>query len=220
VCKKFLTLLSFFVLFSSITLKAQQINWLDFERLIKKHPMMKNFDPATNRFKNTSSEILDVKDLQKQLASITQNLEKLNQEKSQLVASSLFNESSANEEATWNSLKAIENNIESLSTKKVQLEQSIQNNGYTAATTILPIIRSILRDQFNEIEKNKTDILLNKLPRYRIQPVLIGENPVKKLFENHDLASPDLKKYLEQRHSISLMFNKTDIPVLFPGELK
>ncbi len=217
-CKKFFTLLSFFVFFSSNFAFSQEIKWLDFERLIKKHPMMKNFDPSTNRFRNTNSEIKKVEDLNKQLASVSSRLNQTKASKDDVIKKFLTSDSSGNEENKWSLLKDLEAKISSLSLQEESLRESLKNNGFTAVTAILPIVRSILRDQLKPYANSSSKVVINKLPRFSSPPVKIDKNPLRKMVLESNISESDLKQYLKQAHSISLMFKATDIPVLFPGD--
>ena len=199
------------LLTSSLPLLGQTFGEADLERLIMKHPMMKNYDAKTGHFKNTPYELRDVSELKAENASMAAEVESI---KAKELNNSL-NVISADiddEEAVWS-------NISSLSKKKQELENKIfknknliENGGDPGYSKLYPIVDNMCNDIFVQLY-DKDRIILNKLPRYPSpQPYLEGKDMHYFWFNPNEEI---LYSYLQQASFISLIFPSVDKTILF-----
>ncbi|HNX74813.1 MAG TPA: hypothetical protein PLM07_07375 [Candidatus Rifleibacterium sp.] len=210
-CKKFLRLLSFFVVFCPASLFALEFKTVDFERLLRAHPLMKHFDPDSGRFKGTISEIIPVEVMQQRVASLTAQIAARETAKSELARQAL-NSTIVDEAAIWNSIREHDTAIASLKKQLAAEQELLDQKGVPALTTLFSQTTTLVRDVVRGAAASGS-LLINKLPRFRSGLPRPGENDLRRFF--FYLDAPRLEKYLQNSGTIGLMFSQTDRPVLF-----
>jgi hypothetical protein len=214
-CKNFLHLLSFFVIFLSFSAEAQTFKVHDLERLIKNHPMMKNYDPKTNRFRNTPSEARPLEEIDAGIISTKEEISALEKEKKSVLGSSMKKTLDAEaEKELWKKLNDMGNRIKELKQNLLDLTELQATNGVPPASRLLPIAREILLDIKEEITTNENEIVLNYLPRFYQPPPNLIKNPLKNFFANPD-QTESLLNYIKHANLMSLLFSGVAAPVLY-----
>ncbi|GAB4279244.1 MAG: hypothetical protein Kow0029_23070 [Candidatus Rifleibacteriota bacterium] len=215
-CKKILQLLSFFVMFFSTEIYSAVFSVVDLERLIMNHPMMKNYDPDTCRFKNTSGEVRKIPDIKAEIADIETDICKIGQNKQKLLDNSFQADSQLDEQAVWQQIRSYDKRTTELKQKLAELKELLYTGGVPPVSRNLPIARQIMRD----VQKNyriSNTVVLNKLPRFYQHPPIFKENPLRAIF-----FAPDKSKlpadYLKSLSSVSLLFRKVANPVIYQKE--
>lgn len=215
-CKNILQMLSFFVFFVGISLQGQSFKSVDFERMINNHPMMKNFDPSTGRFKNTGGEVKSPDWLKKEINRIKNKLNNAENSRQILLKSSFSNnkDEKIDEGNLWQNLNKLSAETIEAKSKLTELEELLAMDGIPPISRNLPIARRIILETKAAFKKGDNDIVLNKLPRFFELPPTFTENPLKIVFANPEKSS-ELVKYLENLNTISLLFRGIAEPVLF-----
>jgi hypothetical protein len=214
-CKKICHLLTFFALVASSSLLAQSFSSADFERLINKHPMMKNYDPESGRFKNTPSQVVPVESVRNQIASAQQEIETFGRQREEILASSL-NSENADENKVWEELSSLNEEIFKRKRLLLDLGELEAANGIPPVSRVLSIARSMILDVREEFQDS--DVVLNTLPRYFAAPPQFMRNPLQEFFFNPD-SKITLLKYLRENHRVGLLFPAVAQPILI-GERK
>ncbi len=207
-CKNFFQLLSIFVLMLTLPAQAQTFSSHDLERLINQHPMMKNYDPVTKRFKNTPSAIQPLQEIKAEIASITTLIEGLASEKNKLLNETLNADAEAPDEfATWKQLSEKSEKSKALKRRLLELKDLEMTNGAPPIARVLKIAREIMFDTFSLIKKQGANnhIRLNRLPRFYQPPLVLSPNPFFEFFANPNNKSK-LAAYLSKKNTIFLLF--------------
>lgn len=214
-CKKILHLLKIFALLATASVYGQSFKAVDFERLLKAHPLIKKYDPKTHRFRDTKSEPTPVKVLKKRQTEIDNRMKKLAKYKSRIISDSLQNKNS--EKFTWDSISKIDVELKSLKKEKAELIDSIAINGDTEVQTILPILQKALSEVIKAARNGEEkQILINKLPRYRCLTPPKLDNGLRSFIRTGNRK--DVTSYLRYSPFIGLMFKHTDQTILFERE--
>ena len=208
----------FYYLSCSIPISAQIFGEADLERLIMKHPMMKNYDKKTGHFKNTPHELRNVQDLKNENASLTLELNNIELEEIKRAKGSLEADIQ-NEDSFWNDVVSDSNRKQLLANKIRDNKELIERNGNPGFSKLYPIIDDMCNDIFVSLYDEKK-VILNKLPRYLLnKPDLEGKDF--RQFWNKP-SSVILENYLKHSYYISQMFPSVDKTILFQkvGEYK
>jgi hypothetical protein len=213
-CKKILLLLSIFLGLAVLPGKCQTFSVYNLERLVNNHPLMKNYNPETKRFKDTPSEIKSVEVLEKQIASVSAEIIKLEALRAKMLNDS-FSSQSFDENSLWKSIRTISFKENKLKNQLAGFENLLDTDGIPPIETLLEVVRGIAHDVLNEIHQKSSEdeICLNKFPRFYQSPPDFRSNPFKKFFvlpDNKEL----LLEYLRYSKSISLLFPKSVEPIL------
>ncbi len=208
-CLKIFTILSLVLL--TAPLCAQTFGEVDFERLLMNHPMMRNYDPKTGHFNNTPHELKDVKALKAENASLTAEIEKMTEKKSEK-SKSVLDEDIDDEEGFWNSVSSIDKKQAELKYKLEKNEELIQTNGDPGYGKLFPIIDDMCNDIFIPLY-DKDKLVLNKLPRYYTPYPEFNGNDMHKFWYKKDPRI--LEAYLENASIMALIFSKSDKAILY-----
>lgn len=216
-CKKILLLLNIFaflaLLFPS-QIYAQKFKEVDLERLLQSHPMMKNFDPTTRRFKGTDSEFKSVASLSAQLENNKAEVKQLNEEKKKIIKGSLT--ASSAQTITWGRIGDIDMRLKTLENNKNAYVDALSLEGKTSVSSILPVIQKILSEVLVKTDQDKKLIVLNKLPRFKTPIIKYDDNGLNAFFQNYDRLA--LMEYSKYSFCISCLFEHTDKTILFTQE--
>lgn len=214
-CKKILPMLSIFSLCVPFVCFSQALKTVDFERLISNHPLMKQFDRETGRFKGTPSEILPLDVLQQRVGSLTSELEALEARKAKVVATSMLEASGVDEERVWDEIGSLDRQIAAVKGRLLPEQTLLEQKGVPGLETVFTIATGIVNDVVGA-EFAADRLVINKLPRYPSEPPTVGVNDLRRLFYSRDRAV--LEKYLTAAPVIGLMFSGSDRPVLYARE--
>jgi len=161
-CKKILLLLNFFALLLPLSLNASAFSEVDLQRLLKNHPIMKNYQPETGRFLNTPSEIQPIEKIKVVISSLTSRIELLESEKKRKLSDHFSTESSG-EESLWQSLKGKDSEIESAAKEIKHLKELSAAGGIPGFETVLKISEEIWKDIYSELVGLR-GVVVNNLP--------------------------------------------------------
>lgn len=211
-CKIFLHLLSIFFFCVPFAVNAQSFKTVDFERLLMNHPLMKNFDPETGRFRDTPSEIVPVALLQQRIISLTSQIGNLEKQKVQIVTESMLKTDNTDEEDTWERIKCIDSRIEAARESMLPEQKLLEQRGVPGYETILAIASRLVNDTVGS-QFAQDRVVINKLPRFRSLPPDLSNNDLRRFFDRKSSAT--LEKYLSQAGLVGLMFSQTDQPILY-----
>lgn len=214
-CKKILQLLSIFAFFVLPVVNGAEFRQIDFERLLKGHPMMKNYDPETGRFKNTPSEIVPVETLDRQIASITSELVRLEKEKAELVLESLETSSDSEDMKVWSEIGRLDQQMNNLRKAMEPIRSLREDGGSPGFDKVLAVAAGLFRDTVSAHSSENT-IVLNKLPRFRALPPEFSGRDLRCFFITRDMAV--LENYLARAGLVGLMFSQTDKTILYSGK--
>ncbi len=210
-CKKILRLLSIFAFLVPSLVEGTEFKVVDFERLVKRHPLMKQFDSTTGRFKGTSSEIIPVKVLQERVASLTGQISAIEKAKSELIGNAMI-DAKADESAVWLKIGEYDREIDTLQKRLGGEQELLDQKGVPAFSTLFAIVADLVKD-ICAAESASGTVVLNKLPRFSARPPAFAGNDLRRFFYHPDSAS--LEGYLSQAGLIGLMFLQTDKPIIF-----
>jgi len=214
-CKKIFHLLTFFAFLVSSSLSAQSFSAADFERLLNKHPMMKNYDPESGRFKNTPSQVVPVESVRSQIASAQQEIAVFGRQREEILSRSL-NSEDADENQVWKELTRLNEEIFKRKRLLLDLGELEAANGVPPVSRVLAIARSMILDVREEF--SDSDVVLNTLPRFFAPPPVFIRNPLREFFFQPESAA-GLVRYLRETHRIGLLFPVLAKPILV-GERK
>ncbi|MEW6708763.1 MAG: hypothetical protein AB1403_02985 [Candidatus Riflebacteria bacterium] len=209
-CKKNLQLLSFFVLIS-LSVSGQTFSSCDFERLIMQHPLMNQYDPESGRFRGTPGEIISPAEVDSRIASTHAQIDLLQEKRKSVLADSLKSGDESGENELWENLAGINQRVMELKQSLMELDELKATGGVPPVSRNLPIARQIILDTRQKFPK--TELLLNRLPRFFMYPPDFLENELRRFFRAPQQIEL-LKDYLEQVPAISLLFPATSEPVL------
>ena len=216
-CKKNLRLLSFFVFFCCLPAQSQTFGTADLERLIKQHPMMKNYDPETGRFNNTPSQVVSPVKINSQIASAQAEIATFENLRKKQLNQALGEKGSVDEKLVWQRLTELSESIKQRKRLLLDLEELRATGGVPAISRVLPIARNIILEVREQLPSS--DIVLNKLPRfYRSFPEFVG-NPLQEFFFDSK-RTDDLLAYIRQVSCLSLLFPRVKEPILIDERKK
>ncbi len=215
VCKKILQLLSIFAVVFPVTATGTEFRQIDFERLLNAHPMMKNYDPETGRFKNTPSEIVPVEVLEERIASITADIGRLEKKKMQLVAASLQALSASDDSSLWAEISLIDRQIEGLRKAAEPIRELREDGGVPGFDKLLAVSSGLAYDIISA-QAADDRVVFNKLPRFRSLPPKFAGRDLKHFFFTRDASV--LTDYLAGAGLVGLMFSQADNTILYYGK--
>ena len=215
-CKKKLHLLNFFAVFLCCTLAAQEFKEVDFERLLRNHPMMQNHDPLTGRFRNTPSEPQSVEKLSSTGQELKERLLELDRQRATLTLSSLKQSavSRSQEEPIWASLAAIDKETSEIQSSLREIEELLASHGIPGFVTVMDIADQLTAELLAHVAGSP--IVINKLPRFYSSPPLLNNLDLRRFFWKNDAQL--LENYLAYSHVISLLFSSTDRVIVYQKE--
>lgn len=213
-CKKILHLSLFFAFSVPLCLGAQTFNVVDLQRLVQNHPLMKQFDPATGRFKGTPSEIRNIENLKTDSASISRQIDDLKAARQEKLHLSMTSpQESRNEEGLWSFLNDCDRLIEQKKLELKAIEDLIVTDGIPGFETVLQIATGIASDALSQDNAPDT-VVLNRLPRTRAKvPPEFPRKGLRDFYWHND--SGILEIYLKQASLAGLMFRSIDNPVVY-----
>ncbi len=214
ICKKILHLLSIFALFFPLPLFSQKYAESDFNRLILNHPMMKNFDPSSGRFRNTPSEIISVGRLKQDIAAIQARMDSLNEDKkAKLTVIFEALKLNVSEENAWKQINDFDHSISELKEQLTKKNELLADLGVPGYETVLSVTRKIFLDTRKSIPQGDK-IVLNSLPRFPLpHKPDFGKISLRTFFLKCDAEK--LKAYLQNKIFIGMLFSKVYQPILF-----
>lgn len=211
-CKNFLLLLSFFALGVHLSVQSAEYQEADLQRLIRNHPLIKDFQPETGRFKNTPSEIQPVERLIGNKNKLTLAISELEKEKRNKLAEHLV-AGNAVEEQLWEKIKEIDSEVEKHQKEIRELDDLIAAKGVPGFETVIKISEQLWNDISVGLPSNEA-IILNKLP---FQPPDLPPT-----IENRDLRhffyspSPEnLQKYINYSIETGFLFQSINKTILY-----
>lgn len=213
-CKKILHLLSIFALVSSVPLFSQTYSSIDFNRLVLKHPMMKNFDPETGRFRNTPSEIIPVARLKLEIENLQKQIKTRESEKKDKLNDILATFSSKNnEEDAWQKINSFDHSLSEIKAELDEKNRLLSDLGIPGYEKVLAVVRTFFLEIMQNFEKNG-DIILNTLPRFPLQRKPdFGRANLRSFFMEKNTDT--LREYIKKKSLIGMLFRKVYQPVLF-----
>ncbi len=214
-CKNILRLLSFFVAAVPLLVSGETFRVVDFERLLRQHPLMRKYDPETGRFKETKSEIIPVEKLQERVASISADIAACEKEKSELVLATMNSDEAGFETHAWEKIGQIDSRLAELK-ERLRSEQSLlEDKGAPGYDKLLEIAGQIYHETVRP-EVATGCLILNRLPRFSAPPPQVAGNDLRRFFFSRDTEV--LENYLAQAGKIVLMFEKAVQPVLYSAD--
>lgn len=214
-CKKILQMLSFFVFLLCLHADGQTFRSVDLERLIQSHPMMKNFDQKTGRFKNTNTQVRPVEEIKKEISQLNSEINDLRISRQELLCKNLANTANPkDDQKTWETLNEMEKKSKSLKSTLESLEELLTYNGVPPLSRNLTIARKIISETKQSMKVGEDEIIINKLPRFFQDCPFFSENPLKKAFAKPG-ETYSLIEYMNRANTISLLFNEVAEPILF-----
>lgn len=215
-CKKILQLLTFFVIFLSQTAEAQTFSSCDFARLLSRHPLMKDYQPETGRFRNTPSEIIPVEKVRAQIASAEAEIASFNHRRESLLAGTLAAGEDLDESNVWSELSQLAEEVKHRKRLLLDLRELEATNGIPPVSRVLSISRQIILETREQMPSS--DIVLNHLPRFYLSKPDYEGNPLRSFFN-----APEQKElfyqYLAGINQVGQLFKSVSLPILV-GERK
>lgn len=215
-CKKILRLLIFFAFITSQIAVAQTFSSCDFARLLSRHPLMKDFQPETGRFRNTSSEIIPVEKVQAQIASAEAEIASFNRRRENLLAGTLSASEKLDESKVWSELSQLAEEVQKRKRLLLDLRELEATKGIPPVSRVLSISRQIILEARDQMPS--ADIVLNQLPRFYLSTPDYEGNPLRSFFN-----APERKEffyqYLAGVNQVGQLFKSVSMPILV-GERK
>ncbi|MDD3323464.1 MAG: hypothetical protein PHS59_18665 [Paludibacter sp.] len=192
---------------------------IDYINLLTNHPIYKDYDPKTGRFKNTKSEILPIERLYEQEKAIVDKIAELENEKAKMVKDSLILSIDKAQNNSWEIIAGIDTEISLLYKQLNELNDLLDNGGIPYESEVVKVISQITDEIKNEYSKNVSlnTVILNKLPFYRkgsSAPNL--DNYTSGYFnflEQNNLQS--LNNYINHNSTIGLLFESTAEAIIY-----
>lgn len=215
ICKKILHLSLFFACCVPFLAAAATFNAIDLDRLLQNHPLMKQFDPSTGRFRNTPSEPQSPAKLELKLQEISTEIDNhLNAKTERLQL--MMRDSSSNtssEEDSWAFLAERDQKIAQLKIEVAKLENLLAGNGVPGFETILEIAGHIASETLSRLT-DEDCIVLNRLPRTLLSEVpQFPKQSIRHFFWTKKVEV--LSKYLEHSRLIGNIFECIDRPIVY-----
>lgn len=153
-------------------LYAQSFDVMNYNELINKHKLAEKYDQNTGRFLDTFSEILPIPEVEKRIETTQTQINFCEQQIANLSKEVFFDAlTNTDEEPLWNKIAILDKKIDDL---KKQLENDkIQLNVYAGIPpiqTVHELIKQILNDTSQIINKSDSDYLFNLLPPPALSP--------------------------------------------------
>lgn len=218
-CKVFLTqMLCFFYIMTPFISTGQSFKVVDFERLLRNHPISKNYDPETGRFKNTASEIIPLDRLAEEIDTLEQQIKDIQLEKASMVSASIIESFEADaENDVWQRIESYDQRIKKLDETLTQKKSLYKSSGIPEASTVLAVINEIHQDvRQQHIDPSlSSSIILNKLPAFPVDIPEINQetNGLLNYFYTRNPAS--FNNYISSNYSIGMLFKSLDLPILY-----
>lgn len=212
VCKVFLHLLSIFVVLVPFSVSAVEFKQVDFERLLNNHPLMKNYDSETGRFKNTPSEIIPVTLIEQRISSLTTQINACKKKKSGLVATAMQPGEDHDENLIWDKIGKLDQEIATLQKQCGAETTLLEQKGIPGFETLFKVVTGLTIDVVDG-SSAPNRLLINKLPRFPAEPPLLSGFDLRHFYYQPD--SQHLEKYLQQAGLIGLLFSKTDCSIIY-----
>ena len=215
-----LIFIAFFVLFvfNVNTLHSVSFKEVNYIKAIKSHPLLKQYDPITGRFKNTKSEIISLDELKK-------DINKLNIEKKELIEkrNALANDSVliilGEDSSVWKDIKQYDERILKINELIKEKQNLISTDGIPHFTVVIPQIESIVKETISSLTANVDDetIVLNSFPMFycdfkevRFNNKYSGYEAFMKTKEKKYLVN-----YIKENYNISFLFPLVKRSVLY-----
>jgi hypothetical protein len=217
--KKVFILLKFlYLIFFSSTLSAQTFKVVDFDRLLRNHPIAGQYDKTSGSFKDTSSEIVPVEKLHKDLTQLHQTIEQLKKQKSELVYRNMVKiYDKENEEDIWEKIRKVDDAITKAQANEQMKQELLEKGGNPGIAGFEKVVNEIYRDvhkKYSEDGSKKT-IILNRLPDFVYFPKKIKHNKNDLLRFFYSRSDKVLKSYLAHSYEVGMLLSSTSNPVLY-----
>lgn len=210
----FLHSLLFFYMFSLCPAFSQEYRRIDLERLLRNHPLMKQFDPKTARFVRSADERKDATQLQAELGVLERRIAEAESEKSRFVKTSLLNDSSSgNTEAAWEHLRNFDEKISLMQKEKAKMSDLLRTGGVPPLKTLYDDVKGLAADLFPRQQSGSGTILLNVFPRYPVKHPELPEMSLNDFFQTRNLSI--LRQHASFSCYTGLLFRATAEPILY-----
>jgi len=206
--------ISFYIMYPS-PIQAIEFRRVDFERLVRNHPLMKRHDPGTGRFGNTPSEIRRIEDIRSDIARTDHQLQETERIKSETVKTSFFrnDRSQNNAEAAWKRIRELDTKIAMLQKDRIALTVLLADGGVPPLQTMVDCVKSLSADVLKSCPAAGNYILLNIFPRFLSMPPAVPDSTLHDFLETHDPET--LRKYMQSSCGMNMLFPSTAEPILF-----
>jgi hypothetical protein len=198
---------------------AADFKQIDYLKMLMNHPIYKDYDPQTGRFKNTKSEIKPIEQLYEKEKKIIDKITELNNEKAKMVQDSLITSIDKHQDNSWQKIAKIDLEISQLNSQLNELNDVLENGGIPYESEIFKVISQITSEIKREYSKDVSSntVILNKLPLYRkgstapnIDNYNSGYFNFLKMNNEHSLYN-----YIKYESTIGLLFKNTAESIIY-----
>lgn len=198
---------------------AADFKQIDYLKKLINHPIYKDYDPQTGRFKNTKSEIKPIEQLYEKEKQIINKITDLNNEKAKMAKNSLILSIDKSQNNSWEKIAKIDLEISQLNSQLNELNDVLENGGIPYESEIFKIISQITSEIKREYSKDVSSntVILNKLPLYREATTAPNiDNYSSGYFDFLKMNNEgSLNNYIKFESTIGLLFNSTAESIIY-----
>ncbi|HNW35662.1 MAG TPA: hypothetical protein PKM25_12060, partial [Candidatus Ozemobacteraceae bacterium] len=168
----FLHLFIYFYMLYPSSIQAIEFRRIDFERLVRNHPLMRRFDAGTGRFRGTPSEVRSIEDVRSDIARMDYQIQETERKKGETVKASFFfqNTAETSTEAAWHRINGMDAEIATLKKNRAALASLLEQGGVPPEQTLIDCVKSLAADILSSCPAASDSIVLNVFPRFPSPP--------------------------------------------------
>ncbi|HEY9068904.1 MAG TPA: hypothetical protein VIV61_01535 [Candidatus Ozemobacteraceae bacterium] len=157
---------------------AENFPVVDFDRLVREHPRMRQYDPRTGRFTGTPSEIREVSSITAEIEAIERELAETEQRQREaarplLLASDPLGAGTS----IWAGIRETDARIAHLKQRRATLTELAQDGGNPTADTMIPLVADVVNDVLASCPLEAGGVVLNRFPRFPSAPPAVEIRP-------------------------------------------
>jgi hypothetical protein len=216
----FLLASGFFYILAASPLYGQKFHMVDLERLLLQHPLMRQFDPETGRFRGTPSEVRSPESIRKEVAELQRSMAEGEALIETTIQKTLLDSHRHEDtERAWATIREQDARISEQKREVGRLSRLLRSGGIPGIETLFDVVDGLVIDVLSSIRKNasETSLILNSGWRDPASPPDIKAGSAFRSF----IGSPDPKDihaYLTQVTKIGTLFRARTQPVLYQKE--
>ncbi|HOY66348.1 MAG TPA: hypothetical protein PLP29_05615 [Candidatus Ozemobacteraceae bacterium] len=195
---------------------------MEFDRLLREHPLMSQFDEETGRFKGTPSEVREAASIASEIASLDRDLASVERRRSEMAGALLLASDPLGADFSgWNEVREADAGIAELQKRRDALTGLMRIGGAPDADSLTPLVSGLVQDLLASCSRAPDTILLNRFPRFPAAPPVVEIRPPGEKDGPNDPIQPDLMRLREVIRSAPLLgplFPSTERPILYSGE--
>lgn len=193
---------------------SQDFQQIDLNRLLQTHPLIKQFDPATGRFRGTSSEIIHPARLASTCIVLEAAIKAAEERKSGLAQAVLLSNHDADTMGNfWQEVSLIDNQIAGYQKELTATKALLSDGGDPGLGQLTLLLRQLLA----EILPPQPAIRLNLFPRLAAPIPGLPESDHLRVFMNNGQLSL-LQSYLSYSTQIGRLFPACAEPILYQSK--